>query len=187
MKLPSLLPLLALSDLLTLSLASSRSSRVPKRPSLHPSPYHVGQSMPHSPSRSRSRYCYVDTTSGKDDTGRILKAFEKCNDGGTVVLDETYLIASPLDLTFLKHVDVVITGTVNFKDDVYYWADHSFKFPFQNQSVFWKFGGKDINIYGDLTNDQSVLDGHGEAYWKELLTNSSVSSPVSWLLRVVGY
>ncbi|EFQ32826.1 exopolygalacturonase [Colletotrichum graminicola] len=36
---------------------------------------------------------------------------------------------------------------------------HSFKFVFQNQSVFWKLGSKDVNIYGDLGNDRSIMDG----------------------------
>ncbi|KAH7159778.1 pectin lyase fold/virulence factor [Dactylonectria estremocensis] len=174
----SLLYFLAACDLL--SSVSATKHNIPKRPHLVPSPYNSGKSMPYSPPRHKGRYCYVKPTTGtnKNDAPRILKAFKKCNNGGTVVMDDTYTVASPLDLTFLKHVDVVITGQVDFKDDVYYWADHSFKFPFQNMSSFWKFGGKDINIYGDLTNDKSVLDGHGEDYWAEVTVNKTLLRPI---------
>lgn len=156
---------------------ASRPEGLPLRPEIEPWPYNTGQAMPISPARDEDRFCHVKAPCHprEDSAPRILKAFENCNDGGTVVLDQTYLISSPLDLTFLKHVDVVITGEVHFDDsDVYYWAENSFKLPFQNMSAFWLVGGEDVNIYGDLTNDASVLDGHGEAYWKEIETNSTV-------------
>lgn len=94
-----------------------------------------------------------------------------------MVLDDSYLIASPLNLTFLKHIDVVITGEIHFDaSDVYYWAENSFKYEFQNQSVYWKWGGEDVNIYGDLSREKSVIDGHGQAYWEEIQTNKSVGN-----------
>ncbi|KAJ0304852.1 hypothetical protein COL516b_005628 [Colletotrichum fioriniae] len=157
-----------------LSIASAQDE-LPKRPKVEPAPFNTGKAMPFSPPRDKDRYCYVkpSCTEGKDDAPKILKAFKECNDGGTVVFDKTYLISSPLDLTFLKHIDVVITGDIQFNDDPLYWADNSFKFAFQNQSVFWKFGGEDINIYGDLGNDKSVIDGRGQAYWEAIQTNSS--------------
>lgn len=180
----SIFSVTALLALATLSL--SAPSDIPKRPSLQPWPYNTGQAMPFSPPRDEHRRCHVPRSCNpRDDAGpRILKAFERCNDGGTVVLDKVYWIASPLDLTFLRHVDVVITGEVHFEDsDVYYWADESFKYPFQNTSSFLKVGGEDVNIYGDLSNDQSVIDGHGQAYWKEIETNSTVGivSTAVWL------
>ncbi|EXF86499.1 exopolygalacturonase [Colletotrichum fioriniae PJ7] len=162
-----------------LSIASAQDE-LPKRPKVEPAPFNTGKAMPFSPPRDKDRYCYVkpSCTEGKDDAPKILKAFKECNDGGTVVFDKTYLISSPLDLTFLKHIDVVITGDIQFNDDPLYWADNSFKFAFQNQSVFWKFGGEDINIYGDLGNDKSVIDGRGQAYWEAIQTNSSLLRPM---------
>lgn len=155
------------------------SSALPKRPVIIPAPYGTGQEFPYSPPRDEGRYCYVEpgSTNGttRDDAPGILKAFQDCNGGGTIVLDQTYLIGSPLDLTFLEHVDVVITGEVAFDDsDVYYWAANSFKYAFQNMSSFWKVGGEDINIYGDLSNNRSVINGRGQAYWEELSRNSTV-------------
>lgn len=152
-------------------------SRIPKRPEVQPAPFDSGTPMPCSPARDPKRYCFVKPGSSdeRDDAAVILDAFHKCNDGGTVVFDSEYLIGSPLDLTFLKHIDVVISGEIHFDaSDVYYWAENSFKYDFQNQSVYWKWGGEDVNIYGDLSNGKSVIDGHGQAYWEEIQTNKSV-------------
>ena len=152
---------------------------IPKRPYLEPSPYNSGKDLPCSPPRDEGRYCFVkpDCSHKRDDAPRILKAFQRCNDGGTVVLDKSYLISSPLDLTFLKHIDVVVTGEIHFNDDdVYYWAEHSFKYAFQNQSVYWKWGGEDVNIYGDLSNGKSLIDGHGQLFWEEGRANKTVRS-----------
>ncbi|KAF5964144.1 exopolygalacturonase [Fusarium bulbicola] len=159
---------------------SSRNSALPKRPHVEAAPYGTGKAFPKSPARSRKDFCYVNAGKGKnvDDAPGILKAFKKCNKGGTIVLDQKYSIASPLDLTWLSHVDVIITGEVNFKSDPYYWADHSFKYDFQNMSSFWKIGGKDINIYGDLTKGASLLDGHGQAYWEEMAVNKTLLRPI---------
>lgn len=158
------------------SASANSGHHVLKRPHIEAAPYGTGQKFPDSPPRSRNHYCYVKPGKGadRDDAARILTAFKKCNKGGTIVLDQEYIVGSPLDLTWLAHVDVVITGTLNFKSDPYYWADHSFKYDFQNMSSFWKIGGKDIHIYGDLKNNESLLDGQGQAYWEEMARNKTV-------------
>ncbi|KAF4978009.1 hypothetical protein FZEAL_5554 [Fusarium zealandicum] len=177
--LKNLLSVVALLALLSPAL-SKPSHHLPKRPQIEAAPYNTGREFPASPPRHKSRYCYVKPGYKKDsnDAHSILKAFKKCNNGGTIVLDKKYTIASPLDLTWLSHVDVVITGEVHFKSDPYYWAENSFKIPYQNMSSFWKVGGKDINIYGDLSNEHSLLDGHGQAYWKAIETNSTLLRPI---------
>jgi len=79
-------------------------------------------SAPHAPSppRNYSKVCHVKPSSatGSDDSPAILQAFRDCNNGGTVVLDANYTIASPLDLTFLEAVDVAISGTIAFSKDI---------------------------------------------------------------------
>ncbi|EGY16444.1 exopolygalacturonase [Verticillium dahliae VdLs.17] len=175
--------LIGLLNLSCLALASPNGSpqSIPRRPSIEAAPYNTGRALPVSPARDEDRYCHVPASCshGGDDAPRILAAVKKCNNGGTVVLDKVYRIASPLDLTFLQHIDIIITGEIHFADeDVYYWAENSFKYKFQNQSVFWKLGGEDVNIYGDLGNDQSVIDGHGQAYWEEIRTNKSLFRPM---------
>ena len=157
---------------------SSAPPFIPQRPSVEAAPYDTGHAQPCSPPRDKGRYCFVQPSCGddEDDAPHILKAFHECNDGGTVVLDQVYRIGSPLDLRFLRHIDVAITGEIHFDDrNVYYWAENSFKYDFQNQSTFWKWGGEDVNIYGDLSNDKSVIDGHGQSYWEEIQTNKTVS------------
>lgn len=171
--------LVSLCALLSPALAKP-SQGLPKRPNIEVSPHNTGKSFPAPSKRDDKRYCYVKPGGGSDsnDAPLILKAFKKCNNGGTVVLDKKYTVASPLDLTWLAHIDVVITGEISFKPDPDYWADNSFKFSYQNMSSFWKFGGEDIHIYGDLSNELSVLDGHGQAYWKAMQTNKAVGSLV---------
>lgn len=163
------------------------SLALPKRPVIIPAPYGTGQEFPPSPPRDQDRYCYVEPgTNGtsRDDAPAIFRAFQDCNGGGTIVLDQTYLVGSPLDLTFLEHVDVVITGEIAFDDsDVYYWAANSFKYAFQNMSSFWKFGGEDINIYGDLSNNRSMINGRGQAFWEELSRNSTLLRPQLFVLE----
>lgn len=171
--------LLAALALLSPVLATGHS-KIPSRPDIVPGPYNVGRPMPHSPPRAKGRYCHVKQGCNKDrdDSSHILQALHQCNNGGTVVFDKSYLIGSPLDLTFLKHIDIVITGNIAFDDsDVYYWANNSFKYEFQNQSVYWKLGGEDVNIYGDLTLEEgkSVIDGKGQAFWEEMAVNNAVS------------
>ncbi|KAI0887125.1 glycoside hydrolase family 28 protein [Annulohypoxylon maeteangense] len=174
-----------------LGLASSAiargHSRIPSRPDVIPGPYDTGSAMPLSPPRDKGRYCHVDQglEENRDDAPRILQALQECNDGGTIVFDKSYLIGSPLDLTFLKHVDLVITGDISFDDsDVYYWHNNSFKYTFQNQSVFWKIGGEDVNIYGDLTLEEgkSVINGKGEAYWEAVRNDSALFRPMLFAL-----
>ncbi|KAK6950001.1 hypothetical protein Daesc_008324 [Daldinia eschscholtzii] len=159
---------------------ATRHSKIPARPDVVPGPYGTSRAIPLSPPREEGRYCYVKQgcNINRDDAPHIVQALHECNNGGTVVFDKSYLIGSPLDLNFLKHIDIVITGSIVFDDsDVYYWQNNSFKYAFQNQSVFWKLGGEDVNIYGDLTLDEgkSVIDGKGQKYWEELRTNKAVS------------
>ncbi|KAI6092542.1 glycoside hydrolase family 28 protein [Hypoxylon rubiginosum] len=158
-------------------------AKIPPRPNVVPGPYDAGQAMPFSPPRDKGRYCHVKQGCGpaRDDAPHILRALEDCNDGGTVVFDKSYVIGSPLDLTFLKHVDLVVTGSIAFDDsDVYYWQNVSFKYAFQNQTVFWKIGGEDVNIYGDLSlpEGKSVIDGRGQAYWEALRNDSALYRPM---------
>jgi len=173
------LTLCAATALLPTTFAVSPGHNHPQRPVIKTGPYSTGRSPVASPPRDPKRYCYVkpSCTKGGDDAPNILEAFKRCNNGGTVVMDKTYTLGSPLDLTFLKHVDLALTGELYIKPDVEYWATHSFKYPsFQNQTVFWRFGGEDINIYGDLTNDKSTMDGLGATYWRALAKDRTVGS-----------
>ena len=182
MKVNCLLPL----ALAAASTAAGAAPAIPKRPEIVAAPYGTGRDMPPSPPRDPSRVCRVKPGCKpvRDDARAILTAFEKCNNGGTVVMDRDYLVGSPLDLTFLKHIDVVITGEIAFNDaDVYYWHENAYMLPFQNMSAFWRWGGEDVHIYGDPENSKSTINGRGQKYWDSFGTDSLVS--VSSLFELV--
>lgn len=146
----------------------------PKRDHHEPTPLQPYKAF--QPSRPRKKTCFVKP--GKkddDDAPQILKAFKKCNNGGTVVLDKEYTICTPLDLRFLKHIDVALTGTVKFCDDVDRWLPRTFQFPFQEGSSWWLWGGKDINLYG---NGVGTIDGQGQTWWDANAANSTIKRPL---------
>jgi len=149
------------------------------RPNPTPYPYHPGK--PHYPSPPRTKTCYVPARGGGlDDSQAIYSAFEACNNGGTVAfLESNYTIAQPLNLTFLNAVDVSIQGEISINPNVQYWVQHAFQYAYQGSSLFWQFGGKDVNFYGGGT-----INGNGQAWWNILPTNSSIIRP--HLIGVIG-
>ncbi|KAI0204806.1 family 28 glycosyl hydrolase [Astrocystis sublimbata] len=110
----------------------------------------------------------VTIRSSKNDTDDVSDDFKaglkEANHGGTLYLpkDEQFIIGKPLDLTFLDDVQVHWDGEVKFTNDTPYWQANAFTHPFQNSIMFWKWGGKDIRIYGNGT-----LNGNGQRWWNE--------------------
>lgn len=133
-------------------------SSLPPRPSPVIAPYTLPNPHYNSPARS-SQVCYVRARgNGQDDSQTLFAALKACNKGGTVYLpDPQYTIAKVLDLTFLSGVDVIIAGTISFTTDIAYWTGHSYKYAFQGSSLFWQWGGFDVNIYGGGTIDGESL------------------------------
>jgi galacturan 1,4-alpha-galacturonidase len=151
-----------------------------ERPSIKAWPLHPGKPHADSPPRDPSKYCFVKPScKSDDDAANILKAFHDCNHGGTVVLDANYNIGSPLDLTFLDSVDVAISGTINFSGDVDYWVEHSFKYAFQDSSAMWRFGGRDVNIYG---GGVGLINGNGQPWYDAFAANASLLRPILLVL-----
>lgn len=113
-----------------------------------------GFQIPNGP--NRRKVCTVST--GGDAGPKILAAARDCNRGGTVYFPEgsNYTIATALDLTFLDHVDFAIYGYITFQDNVNLWPNQTFKYPFQAVSLWWRFGGTDVNIYG---GGKGTIDG----------------------------
>lgn len=84
-------------------------------------PYPKQPKKPHYVSAGRTKTCTVAAAGGKsDDAPAILAAAKKCNNGGTVVFSKssTYNVGTALDLTFLKHVDLDIQGTIKVQSRV---------------------------------------------------------------------
>ncbi|KAI0602621.1 glycoside hydrolase family 28 protein [Biscogniauxia sp. FL1348] len=145
------------------------------RPDIQPFPFNAGRARPLSPSRNAT--CYVVSQGpGADDAPAILSAFQECNNGGTVILDTDYTIGTALDLTFLEGVDVALSGSVTFSNDIDYWTANSFRYDFQNSTAFWKIGGRDVNIYG---GGAGLIDGNGQAWWDAFAANSSLLRPIA--------
>ncbi|KAK2060926.1 polygalacturonase [Colletotrichum caudatum] len=174
MLVPPLFGSLLAAALVPFTHAAGSSSTAPVRPNIKPAPFHPGSAFPASAPRTKT--CVVEAgVAGTDDAPAILKAFTDCNHGGTVVLDSTYNICSPLDLTFLKSVDVAITGTVNFCDDIDYWLSRTFKYTFQLSSSMWKIGGTDVNVYG---NGAGTLNGNGQKWYDRFASNATLQRPI---------
>jgi galacturan 1,4-alpha-galacturonidase len=170
--------LLGFWSLFTLAISSPTSecpSGLKPRPSLNPYPYSHGKPPPPSP--PRTQYCYVHAQgNGADDSASIYTAFKACNNSGVVaLLDAQYIIAKPLDLIFLNAVDFVIQGEVSF------WTGNgnTFDYAFQGASLFWRIGGKDVNIYGGGT-----INGNGQVWWDRMVTNTTLARPI--LFGIMG-
>lgn len=163
------------------STPTSRSHTGPApqaRPNIQPSPFNTGHPAFVSPARQANKTCSVPSSQNSSDSSpAILAAFQNCNNGGTIVLDGEYTVASPLNLTFLRSVDVALTGTVSFTDDINYWTgpQGAYNIVYQNSSTFWLIGGTDVNIYG---GGVGVLNGNGEKWWNGSLTNSTLRRPI---------
>ncbi|CRK23430.1 hypothetical protein BN1708_003700 [Verticillium longisporum] len=158
------------------ALASTAAARnFIERPHAEAHPLKPYKAFPASTPRTKTCFVKPSCTEGRDDSKKILAAFEACNDGGTVVLDREYTICEPLDLRFLRHVDVAITGTVRFCDDIDYWLPRTFKYQFQGASTWWVFGGEDVHIYGAGVG---TLDGNGQAWYDRFAANKTLQRPI---------
>lgn len=92
--------------------AASTIHSISKRRDIRPYPKQP-KIAPRYASTARTKTCTV--TGGKtNDAPAILAAAKSCNNGGTVVFlkSTTYNVGTALDLTFLKHVDLDIQGTI---------------------------------------------------------------------------
>ncbi|KAH8908026.1 polygalacturonase [Coniochaeta sp. PMI_546] len=171
---------LAISSASAVVYSPNGGKPVIERPSVKAWPLHPGKPHAASPPRDPNKYCFVKPScKSDDDAANILKAFQDCNHGGTVVLDANYNIGSPLDLTFLDSVDVAISGTISFSGDVNYWVKHSFKYAYQVSSAMWRFGGRDVNIYG---NGVGLINGNGQPWYDAFAANASLQRPILLVL-----
>ncbi|KAJ2970711.1 hypothetical protein NUW58_g9615 [Xylaria curta] len=130
----------------------------------------------------------VRIRSSKHDTDDISDEFKaglkKANHGGTLYLpeNELFVIGKPLDLTFLNDVQVRWDGEVKFTNDTPYWQANAFRHPFQNSIMFWKWGGKNIKIFG-----KGVLNGNGQRWWNEFAGREVLDPDNEYLRPVLFY
>ncbi|KAL5362051.1 CobW domain protein [Aspergillus floccosus] len=124
---------------------------------------HVGAHHHKHPNRRT-----VTIRSSHNDTDDISKDFlwgiSRANHGGRLLLQKgkKYVIGKKLDLSFLNNIEVQLDGELKFTDDVPYWQKNNFYYNFQKSISFWRWGGKDIKIFGS-----GVLNGNGQRWYNE--------------------
>ncbi|KAF8909983.1 pectin lyase fold/virulence factor [Mucidula mucida] len=111
--------------------------------------------------------------SGGDDSPQIKEAFNNCS---TVIIpaDQNLLLGTKLDTTGLKGTHVRLLGTITLKDDVDYWRDNAFNVSYQDNSVAWMFGGKDVILDGEGTG---TIFGNGQTFYDARIANDSLRPP----------
>lgn len=162
----------------TAEAASPLGSRSPNtgkqsvaKPNIKAHPYNACNPYP---TKLRTKECFVTAKGdGGDDSEAILSALNDCNNGGKVVLDANYTIGTVLDLTFLESVDIVLSGSITFTDDIDYWVANYYHYDFQNSTSFFKLGGTDVDIYGG-----GLIDGAGQAWWEAVVNNTYLLRPI---------
>ncbi|KAI9331551.1 exo-polygalacturonase [Zopfochytrium polystomum] len=129
------------------------------------------------------RHVTIRASANKTDdvSAEFYAGLQEANQGGTLVLEKgsTYVIGRALDLTFLDDVHVVLDGEILFTDDVKYWQANAFYHPFQKSIMFWKWGGRDIKIYG-----HGAMNGNGQRWWNEF-SGSQILDPNNKYLRPI--
>ncbi|RAQ72484.1 galacturan 1 [Aspergillus flavus] len=98
-----------------------------------------------------------------DDVPRLLQAFRKCGNGGTIVFreDQSYWIASRLN-PILSDVTIEWRGKWTFSDDLDYWRNHFYPVAFQNHAAGFVITGRNITIDGYGTGG---IDGNGNVWY----------------------
>ncbi|KAF9871494.1 glycoside hydrolase family 28 protein [Colletotrichum karsti] len=95
-----------------------------------------------------------------DDSPAILAALKQCNNGGTVVLDNTYTIGSVLKTDALSNIAIQLSGTISLSTDLNYWQKNSIQLGYQDAYTAWAIGGSNIHIYGG-----GSYNGGGDAWY----------------------
>ncbi|KAK0477647.1 pectin lyase fold/virulence factor [Armillaria novae-zelandiae] len=101
---------------------------------------------------NEAQVCRVHASNdASDDAPAILSAFDRCGQGGTVVLnDGLYHIESVMNTTGLRDVKVDLSGTMLWGTNLTYWRANGLPLGYQNMTTAWMY---------DLTNGVSNLPG----------------------------
>ncbi|EPE28796.1 Pectin lyase-like protein [Glarea lozoyensis ATCC 20868] len=159
----------------TLTTSTQHHYNGPKNPS------EFRKHCPYTPHHNSRRKIYIrPSRNAKDDISvDLLRGLKQANHGGTLVLPkgQTFVIGKKLDLTFLNNVELNLEGEILFTDDIKYWQSNYYYHPFQKSISYWKWGGKDIRIWGNGT-----LNGNGQA-WYDGFAGLEILDPNNTYLR----
>jgi len=167
---------LAIFFLISLVDASNNQYNGPKssKEFRHYHPYH-----PSPPNHRPKFYIRASQNETDDVSAEFYQGLKKANYGGTLVLpkNQTFVLGKKLDLTFLNNIEVNLEGTILFTNNITYWQNNYYYHPFQKSISFWKWGGKNIKIFGNGT-----LDGNGQA-WYDGFAGKEILDPDNVYLR----
>jgi hypothetical protein len=155
--------------------------------------------IPRSPSSSGKVCTITPLGSNQDDTPQILKAFEKCNNGGTVVFPEgkRFYIATRLNpavsdvtvewrglwqvsnIAYWVNRDCSLGLTPEqFSDDLEYWRNNSYPISFQNHAAGFVLSGQRIRINGYGTGG---INGSGNSWYTAEAGNTKPGRPMPFV------
>ncbi|PYH93576.1 CobW domain protein [Aspergillus ellipticus CBS 707.79] len=123
----------------------------------------IGAQYPKYPDRET-----VTIRSSKNELDDVASDFlwglQRANHGGRLLLKkgQTYVLGTKLDLTFLDDIEVQLEGEIQFTNNITYWQANNFYYDFQKSITFWRWGGRDIKIFGS-----GVLNGNGQRWYDE--------------------
>ncbi|KAL5484764.1 hypothetical protein ACEPAI_7406 [Sanghuangporus weigelae] len=108
--------------------------------------------------------------SGGDDSVAIVTTFEQCSRDSIIVLTEgTFHIDRVMVTTGLQNVKIDMKGTLLWSTDLDYWRENGLQLGYQNQTVAWMFGGKDVYWEG---HGIGTFNGNGQL-WYDLANGTS--------------
>jgi len=135
---------------------------------------------PKSPVKSNKTCTVRAAGRGEDDVPQILKAFDECNHGGTIVFPEgeKYHIATRLN-PVVYDLTIDWRGTWVFSDDLSYWRSHSYPIAFQNHRAGFALSGDRIHIDGHGTGG---INGSGNTWYTAEAGDSKPGRPMPFVL-----
>lgn len=145
------------------------SWKPPGKPSWKPSygggsPYMgFGHDRPRPPRRN---VCVVKSHDDRsmDDAPEIISTFKRCKENSHIIFENTtYNIASVMNTTGLRNVDIELKGTLSWNNDnINYWLQNSIPVGFQNQTSAWHLGGEHVHFFG---HGYGTLNGNGQVWY----------------------
>ncbi|SCZ97877.1 BZ3501_MvSof-1269-A2-R1_Chr7-2g09347 [Microbotryum saponariae] len=99
----------------------------------------------------------------QDSAPLIMAAFERCQNDGKIVLDGHYLVKSLLYSPHLKNVEIELTGTLTYSDNISYWSrptnntrgGGSYELYYQNATTFF------FKWWDKFAKDKKAGNPHG--------------------------
>lgn len=118
------------------------------------------------PRAARSKTCVVQASNDPtgNDAPAIIQAFTECRENAHIIFENTtYYVASVMNTTGLRNVDVEVRGTLSWNNsNIDYWLNNSLPVGFQNQTSAWYFGGNQVHLYG---HGYGTLNGNGQVWY----------------------